>query len=70
MRLIIILGILAVAYLVYRSLTADTKPTVTTIEKPLVEEVVMPDTAFKNGLEIAGGIAVLIVVLIAAAFLL
>jgi hypothetical protein len=68
MKLIIILGILAVAYLVYRSLTVDT--TATLVEKPEVEEVSMPDTEFKNAIQIAAGIAVLIILLIAAAFLL
>ena len=68
MRLIIIFGILAVAYLVYRSLTAPNKPVV--VEETSTEEVAMPDSTFKNGLEVAGGIAVLIIVLIAAAFLL
>jgi len=70
MKLIIILGILAVAYLVYRSLTAPDQPAATVVDETAVEEVVIPDSTFKNGLGIAGGIAVLILVLIAAAFLL
>ena len=70
MRLVIILGILAVAYLVYRSLTADVTNTATLIEKPAVEEVSMPNKEFKNAIQLAGGIAVLIILLIAAAFLL
>ena len=70
MKLIIILGIVAVAYLVYRSLATPVQPTVTVIEKTSAEEVGMPNSTFKNGLQIAGGIAVLIVVLISAAFLL
>lgn len=70
MKLIIILGIIAVAYLVYRSLTVDATPTETRVENPAVEEVSMPDTEFKNAIQIAAGIAVLIILLIAAAFLL
>jgi hypothetical protein len=70
MRLIIIFGILAVAYLVYRSLSADVTPTATLVEKPAVEEVSMPNAEFKNAIRLAGGIAVLIVLLISAAFLL
>lgn len=73
MKLIIILGIIAVAYLVYRSLT-DNEPAEIRAEiraeKPAVEEVSIPDTAFKNAIQIAAGIAVLIILLIAAAFLL
>lgn len=71
MKLIIIFGILAVAYLMYCSLTADVKPTETLVEKlPTVEEVSMPDKEFKNAIKLAAGIAVLIILLIAAAFLL
>ena len=70
MRLVIILGILAVAYLVYRSLTTDVTTTATLVEKPTVEEVSMPNKEFKNAIQLAGGIAVLIILLIAAAFLL
>ena len=70
MKLVIIFGILAVAYLVYRSLTADVTTTATQVEKPEVEEVSMPNKEFKNAIQLAGGIAVLIILLIAAAFLL
>jgi hypothetical protein len=70
MKLIIIFGIIAVAYLVYCSLTVDNTPTSLEVEKPTVEEVSMPDKEFKNAIGLAAGIAVLIVSLIAAAFLL
>ena len=70
MRLVIIFGILAVAYLVYRSLTTDVTTTATLVEKPTVEEVSMPNKEFKNAIQLAGGIAALIILLIAAAFLL
>ena len=71
MKLIIIFGILAVAYLVYCSLTTDVKPTETLVEKlPEVKEVSMPDKEFKNAIKLAAGIAVLIASLIAAALLL
>ena len=70
MKLVIIFGILAVAYLVYRSLAADPNPTENQVEKPAVEEVSMPNAEFKSAIQIAGGIAGLIVLLILAAFLL
>jgi len=71
MKLIIIFGILAVAYLVYCSLTTDVEPTETFVEKlPAVEEVSMPDKEFKNAIKLAAGIAVLIASLIATALLL
>ena len=71
MKLIIIFGILAVVYLVYRSLTVDVNPTETLVEKlPAVEEVSLPDKEFKNAIKLAAAIAVLIASLIAAALLL
>lgn len=70
MKLIIILGIIAVAYLVYCSLTVDDTPTSLKVEKPTVEEVSMPDKEFKNAIGLAAVISVLIILLIAAAFLL
>ena len=42
MKLIIILGIIAVAYLVYHSLT-DNEPAEIRAEKPAVEKVSMPE---------------------------
>jgi threonine/homoserine/homoserine lactone efflux protein len=70
MKIFIILGILAAVYLVYLSLTADTEPVETQVEKPAVEEVSMPDKEFKNAIRLAAIIAVLIVLLGSAAFLL
>jgi threonine/homoserine/homoserine lactone efflux protein len=70
MKIFIILGILAAVYLVYLSLTADTEPVKTQVEKPAVEEVSMPDKEFKNAIRLAAIIAVLIVLLGSAAFLL
>ena len=70
MKILIILAILAVTYLVYRAATADTPPTANLVETPEVEEVSMPNAEFKNAIRLAVGIAVLMVVLITAAFLL
>jgi hypothetical protein len=55
---------------VYRAATADTPPTANLVETPEVEEVSMPNAEFKNAIRLAVGIAVLMVVLITAAFLL
>jgi hypothetical protein len=70
MRLVIILAILVVAYLVYRAVTADTKPLPPTETLPTVEEVSIPDTKFKKSIQLAVSIVLITTALITAAFLL
>lgn len=70
MKILIILAILAVAYLVYRAATADTKVIVQPIEVETAQVVVEPEVESKKFLSVAIAITVGIVVAIAAAFLL
>lgn len=72
MKILIILAILVVAYLVYRAFAnePDETPVAPESEIKSAEEVSMPNEEFKNAIQIAAGVAVLIILLIAAAFLL